>query len=335
MNRILRFVPVLVFSLCSLHAATWTDVQGRRWEGEFVRVQGTQAIFMVGGKEYPFPMANLSPGSRAAIVAATSPKPPVVQPAAVAGNAGRIGSVALEAGKTVGGELPLDEKWQKALEKSAGREMTAIKFAVAVPEGFDGAKPQKVLFTCASSSGDGLSIPNMNAFVKEANAKGWVVMTADSLFGKPEQDNILFRLHLLERLLVAVETGFPKAKTTWTVATGGFSGGSGYASHQALALCDAGWNVSGMLLMNGGYHPLRWESVVKVSKAKAHKIPVFFSGGETDGTAKPDMVKRAASDTDRGGYKKIRTEWHGGGHSIHEAHVGMALGWFEELSGGK
>ena len=335
MNRILRFVPVLVFSLCSLRAATWTDVQGRRWEGEFVRVQGTQAIFMVGGREYPFPMANLSAGSRAAIVAATSPKPPVVQPAAVAGNVGRIGGVALEAGKTVSGELELDAKWQKALGASAGRELTMIKFAVAVPEGFDGAKPQKVLFTCASSTGDGLSIPNMNGFVKAANGRGWMVMTADSPFGKPEKDNVLFRLHLLERLLVAVEAGFPKAKTTWRVATGGFSGGSGYASHQALSLCDAGWNVSGMLLMNGGYHPVRWESVVKVSKTKAHRIPVFFSGGEKDDVAKPDMVKRAASDTDRGGYKKVRTEWHGGGHSMDEGAVEMALGWFEELSGGK
>ena len=332
MNSLFAVVAVCGFAFCSVsHGATWTDLQNRSWEGEFVRVQGAQAIFLVGGKEYPFPMASLSAGSKSAVQKALAPKAPAVAPA----KAASIGETALEAGKTVSGELPLDAKWQKAFAGSGGRELTAIKFAVAVPGGFDAAKPQRVLFTCASSTGDGLSIPNMNAFVKEANGKGWVVMTADSPFGKPEKDNTLFRLHLVERLLVAVEAGFPKAKTTWTVATAGFSGGAGYASHQALALCDQGWNVGGMLLMNSGYHPLRWESVVKVAKTKAHKIPVFFSGGETDGTAKPDMVKRAASDTDRGGYKKIRTEWHGGGHSIHEAHVGMALGWFEELAGGR
>lgn len=332
MTRISFWVSALALSVSSftaLQGATWSDVQNRRWEGEFVRMQGAQAIFLVGGKEYPFPMATLSAASRAAILAATNPKP------AADGNPGRIGTVALEPGKTISGELPLDAKWQKAFGASAGRELTTIKFAVAVPEGFDGAKPQKVLFTCASSTGDGLSIPNMNGFVKAANGCGWVVMTADSPFGKPEKDNTLFRLHLLERLLVALEAGFPNAKTTWRVATGGFSGGSGYASHQALSLCDAGWNVSGMLLMNGGYDPVRWESVVKVSKTKAHRIPVFFSGGEKDDVAKPDMVKRAASDTDRGGYKKVRTEWHGGGHSMDEHAIVMALGWFDEMSQGK
>ncbi len=324
-------------SIAVSHGATWSDIQNRTWEGDFVRLQGVNAIFLVGGKEYPFPSANLSPASRAAIQAMLAPKAPTPAAAPVAQPAKepRFGDVLLVPGKTVNGELPLDDSWKKAFVKTAGQEISSIKFAVAVPSDFDPAKPQKVLFTSASSSGNGLSIPNMNSYVKAANAKGWIVMSADSPLGKPKNDNVIFRQNLLTLLTNELNNKFPKAGKTWRVATAGFSGGAGYASNQALLLCKFEWKVSGMLLMNNSYQPVQWESAVKPPKTVAHKIPVFFSSGETDNVAKPDSVKDALKITERGGYKTTRIAWHPGGHNVEEEHISQALAWFDELAGGK
>ncbi len=39
---------------------TWTDDLARTWQGEYVRVDGLSAVFLVNGKEFPFPLAHLS-----------------------------------------------------------------------------------------------------------------------------------------------------------------------------------------------------------------------------------------------------------------------------------
>ena len=39
---------------------TWTDDLSRSWDGEFLRVDGPSAVFLVGGKESSFPLARLS-----------------------------------------------------------------------------------------------------------------------------------------------------------------------------------------------------------------------------------------------------------------------------------
>ena len=38
----------------------WTDDQNRQWQGEFLRADGASAVFLVDGKEFPFPLAQLS-----------------------------------------------------------------------------------------------------------------------------------------------------------------------------------------------------------------------------------------------------------------------------------
>ncbi len=41
-------------------ARTWTDDLARTWQGEYVRVDGLSAVFLVNGKEFSFPLARLS-----------------------------------------------------------------------------------------------------------------------------------------------------------------------------------------------------------------------------------------------------------------------------------
>ena len=58
-------VPVLTIGLFlamaagPLAARTWTDDLNRTWEGDFVRVQGLSAVFLVNGREFSFPVARL------------------------------------------------------------------------------------------------------------------------------------------------------------------------------------------------------------------------------------------------------------------------------------
>ena len=329
----------------AVRARVWTDDLRRTWEGEFVRLDGGNAIFLVAGKEYPFVLARLSAGDRTWIVTeiartrlapatpapqgAQSPATAVVAPAS--GGEPMFGNVKLVPGRTVQTDLPLPPSQAKALGAAYGRDTTLMKAAVAVPAGFDPAKPQRLLITTASSSGDGLSIKNMESYTAAALARGWVVMAAEGEFGKAKEDGIRTRANLLEVMLKEIETRWPKAKTTWSVATAGFSGGAGYASYQALFLSGLGWRVNGMLMMNSAYSPQNWEQDkdIKGSKAKGQKIPIFVSAGQSDTTQKPEQVRQSIENMKKGGYRTLRDEWHAGGHQADKGHMALALEWFE------
>jgi hypothetical protein len=325
-------------------ARTWTDDLRRSWDGDFVRIEGDKVIILVKGKEYPFPLDRLSAGDRQWIVAqraqalttsqvaipAVTPTGPI--PAAASGSKMTFGSVQLEVGKTVQTDLPLPPKIAKEQEEAYGKPTTIMKAAIAVPNGFDPSKPQRVLITSASSTGDGLSIKNMASYTEAALARGWVVMAADGEFGKgSKSDGIYFRGNMLEVMTKELETRWPDAKAKWSFATGGFSGGAGFASNQAMLLAGDGWNVIGMFLANSAYGPYAWErdKRTKGSKSKFQKIPIFVSAGETDNVQKPDTIKQALENMKSGGYKTVKAEWHPGAHQMSKEHLTAALDWFE------
>lgn len=331
---------LLLFVAGPLQARIWTDNLNRTWEGEFLRLETGNVIFQVAGKEYPFPLAKLSSADRAWVISTINRPPPTAQasaapaqtaPAATPTGDVTFGGTKLEAGKTTVIVMTLPPASAKVFSEIYHKPSTTIKVAVALPSGFDPTKPQRLLLTSASSSGDGLSTKNMPTYTAAALARGWVVMSADGEFGKPDEDGVL-RAKLLETVMSEVMERWPAAQKTWSVATAGFSGGAGYASLQAVILAKD-WRVIGMMLFNNAVTPVAWEkeSYVKTSKPKMHKIPVFMSAGETDNVAKPEVIKRAIEITKVGGYRTMRTEWHPGGHSPNAAHITTALEWFESL----
>jgi predicted esterase len=171
----------------------------------------------------------------------------------------------------------------------------------------------------------------MVSYTEAALAREWVVMAADGEFGKgTKSDGIYFRGNMLEVLMKEVETRWPNAKSNWSFATAGFSGGAGYASNQALLLSGDGWNVIGMFLANSGYGPYAWEKDkrTKGSKAKFQKIPIFVSAGETDNVQKPDTIKQSLENMKFAGYKSVKAEWHPGAHQMSKEHLAAALEWF-------
>ena len=153
---------------------------------------------------------------------------------AAAGNLDFLG-VTLQPGKTVQADVKLPPAAAKETVDYYGKESTMMKVAVAVPEGFDPSKPQRLLIASASTSGAGLSIKSMGAYTETALARGWMVMATEGEFGKPGpgKDNTYFRSNMTEVLMDLIAARWPKAKATWSVAFGGISGGAGYASFLA------------------------------------------------------------------------------------------------------
>lgn len=338
----------LLVSACPATARTWTDDLNRTWQGEFVRMEGASAIFLVNGKEFPFPVTHLSAPDKLALfqlrtrppAAVASPTPaPAGTPAPTGGSKEwTLGGVKLIPGEVVQIDAPLTPAQGKSLGSYSEKKtpLSILKMAVAIPPNFDPTQPQKVLIPSASTTGSGLSIPEMDAhYTKEALADGWMLMSADSPDGKPKNDNIAFREEMLRVVLASLVAAFPQAKTDWKIATAGFSGGAGYASHQAVLLTCDNWKVIGMLLMNGGYSPARWENFMRGSTARAHFVPVFISSGEQDGICTPAISKSGIEETKRGGYQRVRTEWWPGQHEVSQEHVRMALEWFDALAAGR
>lgn len=333
---------------------TWTDDLNRTWQGDFLRAEGATAVFQVNGKEYPFPLAHLSAADKLLIfklrqapaAAAASPSPtPAGSPAAATPAAtskqATFGSVQVEPGETVETDLPLPAQDIAFVAKCYGEAAphpTHIRASLAVPMDFDPDKPQKVLIGVATASGDALSIPvTRGAYTKDGLAHGYVVLAADGGDGKPKYgDGPDYRLILLKIALAEFNARFPQAKKDWMFATAGFSGGAGYASHQALWLSTQGYRVSGMMLLNGGYYPTQWEqdSAMRGNTSRWHGIPVFISWGQNDPIAKPALMQDSINYTKRGGYQRVRAESHPGGHEAWDAHINLALEWFDSLATG-
>ncbi len=72
----LRSMPATAVLLClpAASAEVWSTSQGRRFEAEFLRLDGTNAVFShAGGREFLTPLLHLSPESQAAIRASGGP----------------------------------------------------------------------------------------------------------------------------------------------------------------------------------------------------------------------------------------------------------------------
>ena len=235
MKRI--FLPRAGLAVCCLllnavtataEVRTWTDDINRTWQGEFVRTDGPSALFLVNGKEFPFPIAHLSaadkllifklrhaPVATPAPVTATAPIPTTgAEPAsassptsAAPGKNGSFGAAQIEPGKTVETDLTLATKDSQTITQAFGAQtpITHIRASLAVPSNFDGDKPQKVLVVAATATGSALSIPVAKSiYTKDALEHGYLVLAADGPDGKPKSgvtpmsgDSPHYRLTLL------------------------------------------------------------------------------------------------------------------------------------------
>jgi hypothetical protein len=348
--------------LCSQAAARrWTTVTGQTFEAEFVRVEGENGIFRVAsGREDPYPLNRLSVADRlligrtvhaqgggapsspatatpAAPIAATPARSTPAPAAAPTGNAAgalQFAGQPLTAGGSSVVEIEVsDAALLKELKEAYGKPSTRAKMLIALPNGFAPTpRNYPILIVSSTTDGDASSIGSARAnYLPDATEKGFVVIAVDGEHGKPSdqgRDSTDFRWALVQAGLAAIQKEWPNAKK-WPIATAGISGGGGYASHQAMLLLDKQYPLIGLLLSATGWTPGDFPDVTRrAPRAAVRTLPVFFTAGEKDTIATPEMTQKAHGELTGSGFKNVRYEKFDGGHVLHRPHLQQALEWF-------
>ena len=336
----------------------WTTVTGQTFEAEFVRVEGENGIFRVAsGREDPYPLNRLSVADRlligrtmhaqggataapaasasiAAAPAAATPAATVAPTKSAGGGALEFAGQALTAGGSSVVEIEVSDPAQlKELKQAYGKASTRAKMLIALPSGFTpGPRNYPLLIVSSTTDGDASSIGSARAnYLPDATEKGFVVIAIDGEHGKPADqghDSTDFRWALVQAGLAALYKEWPNAKK-WPIATAGISGGAGYASHQAMLLLDKQYPVIGLLLSATGWTPGDFPDVTRrAPRAAIRTLPVFFTAGEKDNVATPEITQKAQGELTGSGFKNVRFEKFDGGHVLHRPHLQQALEWF-------
>lgn len=318
-------------------ARPWRYANGRTtFEADFVRMDGAVAVFQSGGEESRHPLRLLSPTDQHHI--RTLAQSDATESAPPGGSSAEpvreltFGGQPLKEGEELIVELPVTNTGMlRVLKDSYGRESTKARTLIAVPPGFDPFKKRHpVLIVSCTTDGDASSVDAAKAYLTDALGRGFVVLAVNGEFGKPNNDSTTFRWTLVQAALDALHEQWPDSKS-WPVATGGISGGGGYASHQAIMLVQEKYNVIGMFLSVSGWNPTNFPAVLKrAPSGKMRRVPIFMSAGETDTIATPEITGRARQDVERDGFKNVRFEKFPGGHEMHHPHLLAALDWFLE-----
>ena len=335
----------LAFTATSAHGRRWSTTTGQAFEGEFMRIDGANAVFTANGKEYQVPVATLSVPDRLFVnraaylqrrpeAAPSSPEPQQsVAPTTdttklrMAGQELKIGQNEFEISIT-------DSAALKTVKDSYGKPSTKAKMLLVLPSGFDpAAKVFPLLIVSATTDVGGSSVGSCKAnYLPDATNKGFAVTAVDGEFGRPDGqgDSTDFRWALVSAGLGAINKEWPKSKS-WSIVTAGVSGEGGYASHQAMMLIQKQAPLIGLLLAVTGWNPTSFPDVLQRTPfGPLHNLPIFISAGESDSTATKEMTDKVHLDMTRQGFRNVRFEHFSGGHELNRQHLQTALDWFLE-----
>lgn len=335
-------VLILAGTVPDASARKWQYANGRvAFEGDFVRIDDTFAVFRDGDTEFRHPFRLLSPTDQHHIRN-------LVESAPAAGVAGESDeSAASDPELTFGGQVlkeneeniieltVTDTGLLRILKDSYGKESTKARVLLAVPPGFSPLKKKyPVLIVSSTTDAGGSSVGAAKAYLSDTLSRGYVVVAVDGEFGKPEGggkgDVPSFRWALVQAALQEMHALWPESKS-WPFATGGVSGGGGYASHQAIMLVQEKYNAIGMFLSVSGWNPTNFsEALRRASSRTIRRVPIFMSVGETDTIATAEMTEGSRQAVEREGFRKVRMEKFPGGHELHHPHLLAALDWFLE-----
>lgn len=321
-----------------IEARQWRYANGRTtFEADFVRMDGPVAVFQSGGEESRHPFRLLSPTDQHHIrtLAQSGATESVSQDAGstAPGSRGPVfGGQPLKEGEEIIVELPVtDTGMLRILRDCYDKESTKARALIAVPPGFDPLKKKHpVLIVSCTTDGDASSVDAAKAYLADALGRGFVVLAVNGEFGKPKNDSTTFRWTLVQATLDAMHAQWPDSKS-WPVATGGISGGGGYASHQAIMLVQGKYRVIGMFLSVSGWNPTNFAAELRRAPSRTMlRVPIFQSAGETDTIATAEITDGARRAVEREGFKNVRHEKFPGGHELHHPHLLAALDWFLE-----
>ena len=247
-----------------------------------------------------------------------------------------LGGVEVARGDMITFLAPLPADCVKALKKDDNTEVTEARVGVAVPEQFDPGRPGRVLVVSATSDGNSSSIGHARQYMKEALARGWIVIAADGPNGeKPAKNSNTWRWSLLRAGLEEMHRAWPLSRT-WSYATAGFSGGAKRSGYIGALLAEAEYPVIG-LFMGGCNQDTASEGLKDYGPKRSAflRVPVFISNGTEDKVSTVQHAQQVRDSARATGFKQVRLETYAGGHDLHAQHIDLALAWFEELAAAK
>ena len=341
--RALFAICFLRFGLTRTEARLWRTTTGQSFEAEFIRVEGAKGIFLVKEKEYPYPLNYLSANDRLFIGKAVNQAVATATPEESAAlttpgpssspndSALSLAGQPVKRGRETEIEIPMtDPAQEQEAAKAYGKPSDKARLLIALPSDFDpSSKACPLLIVSATADGAASSIGSAHQFVRCALEKGFGVLAVDGQFGKPPgSDSVDFRWALVSAALDAINRQWPQAKA-WPIATGGVSGGAGYASYEAIKLAEAHAHLIGIFLAVSSWNPTRFpEELKKVAFSELRDLPIFLSAGEND-----EISSKALTDKSHGAmvaqeFKNVRFEHFVGGHQLNHPHLEAALDWF-------
>ena len=319
-------------------ARIWTDTTGKKIEAEIVSVEGDQVVLKFKGKDVKLPLGRLSDEDRKFVEEWQKTQSPDATTPTTAPSEIKLCGTTLSAGGGATTVLtPLAPEVLKAYSK-ARTKPTQAKINIALPAGFDPAKPQFVLFVCCPVNNEtdrkNGNTGGMGEYVENAIKAGWVVIAADTDLGHPffhpddrsEGGDFAFHKHIVA--LMAKD--WPASKT-WKYAAGGFSGGAKLAFSRAAQLLECGLDVTGLFLAGCNEDrtsQAREETGVRKSALK--KVRVFISNGKQDDVSTPEKAEIIQKSIEGNGYGEVILDYFEGPHTIGQASYAKALEWFKQ-----
>ena len=303
-----------------------------------IRVEGDEVVLKSKGRETNIPIPKLSEEDQLFVQQwvedqenEKSATDSSVQPSAL-----ELCGKALQPGGIVNiVEEALSRKVIKTFSRKAEKP-SMLKLGIALPVGFDPAKPQRVLWVSAAINNDqerqNGNIGMIRAYTQTAISSGWVVIAVDTDLGNPrEEDNQRNNgadLAVQTAAINALSAAWPNF-TNWEFACAGFSGGAKASFYRVGDLLVSDLNVVGLFLTGCNQNmtdDAREET--DYSKSDIRKIKVFISNGKNDPVSTTEHAESLKQSIKASRYGEIRLELNDGGHSINQDALREALAWF-------
>lgn len=240
-----------------------------------------------------------------------------------------FGGVPLRPGDTVRAQVPLSPQEQSYLSEHGNPVPSHAVAVIAVPPGFDPAKPWPVLIPISTSDFKRKNRDDLADFYRRAAfAEGWVVLAGDGE-DNPLHDTASWRAGTTLAAIDALHRSFSGSKN-WPVAVAGFSGGAKRAGTIAPLLAVAGCRIIGIFLtgvnedrLTGGYrafHP----------GVAFLQTPIYISSGQLDQVASPAQQQQVKRLIEQTGFTRVRQEMMPFGHAVSRSAIREGLRWFRQ-----
>jgi hypothetical protein len=314
-------------------ARTWTDNTGRKIEAEIVKADTDSVTILLKGKEVVIPLSKLSKVDQdycaewLAEQEDAAEDEPETKPA---GNGATEfdGKPLIAGGKVNVYNYDYSPEELKSIKKGLKAGETGYRIGIAVPNGFDPNKPQRVFIANTAHNNEQQLAQGNTAmagfFSKQCAEKGWLCIAFDSNIGRPNHNlDLINTMNKLSQV-------WPKFKE-WKFVSGGFSGGGKAAFYPAAYMLKQEYQLTGLFLANTNqdFSDIA-RKMYKIKKSDYKNVSVFWGTGKWDEIATKATGAEMKKSLERNGMKEVRVEFHEGKHSLFHPQFLEALDWFEK-----